>query len=224
MTRKRRYTNIDEVETGKTFADFRRWQNERRANKKDLSITIGHAAHKDIDKLNSNQSVMSITWIGHSTFLVQMNGLNLITDPVWANRMGVGKRLTAPGIELGDLPEIDIVFISHGHYDHLDFPTIKRLKGDPTIYVPVGLGRAFTKRGYKKVIEGAWYDAFEHCNMTFSFVPAQHWTKRTLTDTNTSHWGGWIIENEEHSIYFAGDTANFRASAILKRDLTSILC
>lgn len=210
MTPKHRFTNLDNVETTKTFNDFRRWQKERKVNKKDLSIQIEQAPNKELDKLHSNRTNTSITWIGHSTFLIQMNGLNMITDPVWANRMGFQKRLTAPGIALVDLPEIDVVFISHGHYDHLDFPTIKRLKGNPTYYVPIGLGHAFGKRGYEKVIEGNWYDSFKHADMTFSFVPAQHWTKRTLSDTNTSHWGGWIIESNEHSIYFVGDTGYFR--------------
>jgi L-ascorbate metabolism protein UlaG (beta-lactamase superfamily) len=210
MTRKQRYANLDNVENTKTFDDFRRWQQERKKKKKDLSLQIEQAPFKEIDKLNRNRTNASITWIGHSTFLIQMNGLNIITDPVWANRMGVQKRLTAPGISLTDLPEIDVVFISHGHYDHLDFPTIKKLKGNPTFYVPIGLGHAFKKRGYQKIIESNWYDAFTHDTMTFSFVPAQHWTKRTLTDTNTSHWGGWIIEDRKHSIYFVGDTGYFR--------------
>ncbi|MCG7344882.1 MBL fold metallo-hydrolase [Sporosarcina sp. ACRSL] len=210
MSRKHRFANLDQVETTKTFADFRRWQKEHRQNKKDLSIRIEQAPHKEVEKLKNNRTGISITWIGHSTFLIQMNGLNMLTDPVWANWMGISKRLTAPGIVLTDLPEIDVVFISHGHYDHLDFPTIKRLKGNPTYYVPNGLGHAFKKRGYEKVFEANWYDWFEMADMTFSFVPAQHWVKRTLTDTNTSHWGGWIIENEEHSIYFVGDTGYFR--------------
>ncbi|MBD8069101.1 MBL fold metallo-hydrolase [Bacillus sp. PS06] len=210
MTRKQRYANLDHIDNNKTFKDIRRWQKERKNNKKDLSVQIEQAPHKEISKLTNNCTNGSITWIGHSTFLIQLNGLNMITDPVWANRMGLQKRLTAPGIALADLPEIDVVFISHGHYDHLDFPTIKKLKGNPTFYVPIGLGHAFKKRGYQKVIEGKWYDSFEQNQMTFSFVPAQHWTKRTLTDTNTSHWGGWIIENKEHSIYFVGDTGYFR--------------
>lgn len=209
MARKQRYANLDNVENIKTFSDFRRWQKERRVNKKDLSIQIEQAPNKEIDKLNRNQTDSSITWIGHSTFLIQMDGLNILTDPVWAGRMGFQKRLTAPGIALTDLPVIDVVFISHGHYDHLDFPTIKKLKGNPTFYVPIGLGHAFKKRGYEKVIEANWYDSFKEANMTFSFVPAQHWTKRTLTDTNTSHWGGWVIENKEQSIYFVGDTGYF---------------
>lgn len=209
MARKYRYSNLNDVQSIKSFADLRRWQKERKTKKKDLSIKIEQAPHKEIDKLNNNRTNPSITWIGHSTFLIQMNGLNMITDPVWAKRMGFQKRLTEPGIVLNDLPEIDVVFISHAHYDHLHFPTIKKLKGEPFFYVPIGLGYAFKKRGYEKVIEGKWFESFEHENMTFSFVPAQHWTRRTLTDTNTSHWGGWIIESERHSIYFVGDTGYF---------------
>ena len=205
-----RFANLDNVDTIKSFSDLRRWQKERRQKKKDLSIKIKQAPVKEIDKLKKNQTQASVTWIGHSTFLIQMNGLNMLTDPVWASRMGLGKRLTEPGISLNDLPEIDVVLLSHGHYDHLDFPTIKKLKGNPTYYVPIGLGSAFKKRGYQKVIESNWDDSFEQNGLTFTFVPAQHWTRRTLTDTNTSHWGGWIIENQEHSIYFVGDTGYFR--------------
>ena len=82
MSRKHRYANLDQVETTKTYADFRRWQKQRRAKKKDLSLRIEQAPYKDIEKLNNNRTDMSITWIGHSTFLIQMNGLNMITDPV----------------------------------------------------------------------------------------------------------------------------------------------
>lgn len=210
MTTKQRFANLDNVDTIKSFSDLRRWQKERRQKRKDLSIKIEQAPVKEIDKLKKNKTAASVTWIGHSTFLIQMNGLNMLTDPVWASRMGLGKRLTEPGIALRDLPEIDVVFLSHGHYDHLDFPTIKKLKGDPTYYVPIGLGSAFKRRGYQKVIESNWDDSFEQNGLTFTFVPAQHWTRRTMTDTNTSHWGGWIIENKEQSIYFVGDTGYFR--------------
>ncbi|KMK76800.1 MBL fold metallo-hydrolase [Alkalihalobacillus pseudalcaliphilus] len=210
MTKKQRYANLDQIDNTKSFQDFRRWQKERRSKKKDLSTHIEQSPYKESLRLKENRSAPSITWIGHSTFLIQLNGLNLLTDPVWAHRMGFQKRLTEPGMPLSDLPEIDIVLISHGHYDHLDFPTIKKLKGNPTFYVPIGLGRAFKKRGYQKVIEANWYDSLEQGNLKLSFVPAQHWTKRSLTDTNSSHWGGWMIENKQQSIYFVGDTGYFR--------------
>lgn len=210
MSGKKRFFNLDNIENTKSFNDFRRWQKERRQNKKDLSIQIEQSPTKEIVQLNKNRKDASITWIGHSTFFIQIDGLNIVTDPVWANRMGLGKRLTAPGISITDLPDIDIVLISHGHFDHLDFPSIKKLKGDPTFYVPIGLGKIFNKRGYHNIFEANWYDSFKLNSLSLSFVPAQHWTKRTLTDTNTSHWGGWVIENEPHSIYFVGDTGYFR--------------
>ncbi|ARF18786.1 MBL fold metallo-hydrolase [Sporosarcina ureae] len=207
---RKRYTNLDDVDTHKTLRDMVRWQKERSENKKDLSIVIEQAPSKEIEKLSTNRSGTSITWIGHSTFLIQINGLNILTDPVWAKRMGFQNRLTEPGITLKELPAIDVVLISHGHYDHLDFATIRRLKGNPTYFVPVGLSSKFKIRGYKKAIEAEWFDSFVLEGMTFTFVPAQHWTKRTFTDTNTSHWGGWIIESEHHAIYFVGDTGYFR--------------
>ncbi|HWO74555.1 MAG TPA: MBL fold metallo-hydrolase [Bacillus sp. (in: firmicutes)] len=209
---KKRYQNYDNVTSTKTFSDMLRWQRERRTNKKDLTIQIPQSEKKEILKLQQNRTDRSITWVGHSTFLIQLEGLNILTDPVWANRMGIQKRLTEPGIPIEQLPEIDIVVISHGHYDHLDFGSIKKLKGSPSFYVPIGLKTLFTRRGYSKVVEANWWDSFTYKGLQISFVPAQHWTKRSLTDTNRSHWGGWIFEahNPKQSVYFVGDTGYFR--------------
>lgn len=209
---KKRYENFDKVINTKSFSELMRWQKERKAKQKDLSVQIPHAEQKEIERLRENRGNFSITWIGHSTFLIQLGGLNILTDPVWAKRMGLQKRLTEPGIAIEHLPDIDVVVISHGHYDHLDFASIKRLKGNPTYYVPVGMKSLFTRRGYRKVEEANWWDSFVVEGLKLSFVPAQHWTKRGLTDTNTSHWGGWVIEDseKEKSVYFVGDTGYFR--------------
>jgi L-ascorbate metabolism protein UlaG (beta-lactamase superfamily) len=209
---KKKYENLDAVSNIKSAKDMLRWSKERRSKKKDLSINIPQAAAKQIDAIKENSSKTSITWIGHSSFLIQMNGMNILTDPVWAKWMGTQKRMTAPGLLLEELPEIDIVFISHGHYDHLDFPTIKRITGNPSFYVPEGLGKTFIKKGYQNVIEAKWWDHFNDNGLRITFVPAQHWTRRSLFDTNTSHWGGWVLEDLQNkdSIYFVGDTGYFR--------------
>ncbi|WP_042347436.1 MBL fold metallo-hydrolase [Bacillus massiliigorillae] len=205
-----RYQNYDQVSATSSYSDLKKWRKERSGKKKDLTVQIPHAERKDVEKLQTNRSDFSITWIGHSTFLIQMNGLNILTDPVWAKWMGVQKRLTKPGLSLEELPEIDMVFISHGHYDHLDFGTLKKLRGDITFYVPIGLKGAFHRRGYKKVVEANWWEQFQYEELQITFVPAQHWTRRTLIDTNTSHWGGWVFESNDTTIYFVGDTGYFR--------------
>jgi L-ascorbate metabolism protein UlaG (beta-lactamase superfamily) len=209
---RKRYQNYDQVENKNTFSDMLRWSKERKNKIKDLTTQIPHSESKEIEFLQKNKQDFSITWIGHSTFLIQFEGMNILTDPVWAKRMGIQKRLTEPGLTIEQLPEIDVVLISHGHYDHLDFPTLKKLKGDITFYVPIGLKTLFIKKGYRKVIEANWWEKLLHHNLKLTFVPAQHWTKRTLTDTNSSHWGGWVIESTEnnHNVYFAGDSGYFR--------------
>lgn len=212
MRSKTRYSNYDDVNNLKSISDMLRWSKERRSKKKDLTNQIPQHDIKEVKALKENLQEPTITWIGHSTFLIQMNGKNILTDPVWAQRMGFQKRMTAPGIELHDLPNIDIVLISHGHYDHLDFGTIKKLKGKPRFYVPIGLKSAFSRRGYRNIVEAKWWDYFTYEGLKITFVPAQHWTRRSLFDTNTSHWGGWIIEDSSsnRSIYFVGDTGYFK--------------
>ncbi|OCA87709.1 MBL fold metallo-hydrolase [Bacillus sp. FJAT-27225] len=206
----KRYANLNNVLNNKSFRDMRRWQKERRSKVKDLSVNIEHSPVKMVKELVGNRGRTSYTWIGHSTFLIQMNGLNILTDPVWAKRMGFQKRLTEPGLTLDELPDIDIVVISHAHYDHLDFPTLGKLKGNPQYFVPVGLKALFLKKGFQKVVEMNWWDIEEIGGVRIHFVPAQHWTRRSLNDMNTSHWGGWIFETGQETFYFVGDTGYFR--------------
>jgi L-ascorbate metabolism protein UlaG (beta-lactamase superfamily) len=204
-----RYSNLDNVSNTKSFKDMLKWNKERRSKVKDLSIQIPQSSVKQVEEIRENRTSTSYTWIGHSTFLIQLNGLNILTDPVWAQRMGFQKRLTEPGLALGDLPEINAVVISHGHYDHLDFPTLKKLKGNPQFFVPVGMKSLFVRKGYKKVIDMNWWDQVEYEGILVHFVPAQHWTRRSMTDTNTSHWGGFVFESPDETMYFVGDTGYF---------------
>lgn len=184
---------------------------ERRSKVKDLSLAIEQCPTKKITEIKENRTETSYTWIGHSTFLIQLNGLNILTDPVWATRMGMQRRLTDPGIPLKDLPEIDLVIISHGHYDHLDFPALNKLKGNPHYFVPAGLKSLFKRKGYLEVTEMNWWEHLVYKGIILYFVPAQHWTRRSLADMNTSHWGGWIIQGTDpaETFYFVGDTGYF---------------
>ncbi|WP_432353797.1 MBL fold metallo-hydrolase [Sporosarcina sp. A2] len=213
---KKRYSNLDSNARTATLGELLRWQKERFRKEKDMSYKIGQADHKQSTLLRANKEDFTITWIGHSTFLIQIAGLTIVTDPVWASSMAISGRLEEPGLSIEEIPDIDIVLLSHSHYDHLDVPSLKKLKGTPAILVPEGLGPKVRKlMKENRVYEIPWWGQVRIGSVEFHFVPSQHWTKRTLTDTNTSHWGGWIIQRPiettptSESIYFAGDSGYF---------------
>lgn len=207
-----RYENMDNISTKKPIREFLRWRKERIQKKKDSSFVIEQSPVKQAAFLRTNTHKTTVTWIGHSTFLIQMNGLNILTDPVWSKKIKTVPRLTNPGLTLEELPPIDIVLISHSHYDHLDFPTLRQLKSDVLHLVPSGLQKLFLRKKIFHVEEYNWWEHTVIDNVYFHFVPAQHWTRRSLFDMNSSHWGGWIIENKttEETIYFCGDSGYFR--------------
>lgn len=150
----------------------------------------------------------AVTWVGHATFMLRIAGLTILTDPVWSRKIpGVPARLTPVGLAWDALPPIDAVVISHNHYDHLDAPTIRRLPRHTPILVPANLARWFRRRGFRQVTELDWWQSHQIGPVTFDFVPAHHWSRRTLTDTCRSLWGGWVISAADGPrIYFAGDT------------------
>jgi L-ascorbate metabolism protein UlaG (beta-lactamase superfamily) len=207
---KKRYTNLDSDDRLGTFKDVLKWQRSR--PKKVVDFAVPQHANKEGSFLQTNRTEQTITWIGHSTFFIQKEGLNILTDPVWANRMGFSKRLTAPGLPLEEIPNIDIVLISHGHYDHLHINTLKRIKGKPLFIIPEGLGYLFKRHKLTNYLELAWYEQHTIGELQIHFVPAKHWTRRMLWDTNSSHWGGFVLQtaNDDNSIYFAGDSGYFR--------------
>ncbi|PZE19667.1 MBL fold metallo-hydrolase [Paenibacillus xerothermodurans] len=216
---RKRYRNLDNIKNKKTWLDLAKWTRyrpNRRYKRKEWMLRVPQTHQVEKAFLRSNRNETTISWIGHSTFLVQIGGLNIVTDPVWANLMGFGKRLTPPGIALSDMPPVDIVLISHGHYDHLHFPSLRRLPGNPLFLIPEGLQSLFYKKGLQRVEQCSWWERKKWGDVEFVFVPAQHWSKRTLWDRDTSHWGGWVIRKRSTepggyvTIYFAGDSGYFR--------------
>ncbi|HEY8532361.1 MAG TPA: MBL fold metallo-hydrolase [Micromonospora sp.] len=155
-----------------------------------------------------------VTWVGHATYVLQIGGLTVLTDPVWSHRIpGVRRRITPVGLPWEALPPVDAVVISHNHYDHLDAPTIRRLPRHTPLFVPAKLGDWFRRRGFWDVTELDWWETCEvgtdrpGGGVRLDFVPAHHWSRRTLTDTNRTLWGGWILTADDGTrIYFAGDT------------------
>jgi L-ascorbate metabolism protein UlaG (beta-lactamase superfamily) len=150
----------------------------------------------------------SWTWVGHSTYLVRLGGCAILTDPVWSAKIsGVARRLTPPGLAWNELPKIDVVVISHDHYDHLDAPTIKRLPRSTPILCGASLGGWFRRRGFTEVTELDWWESAEVAGVRFDFVPSHHWSRRGLLDTCATLWGGWVMTAPDGTrTYHAGDS------------------
>ncbi|KUN03616.1 hypothetical protein AQI95_23380 [Streptomyces yokosukanensis] len=151
---------------------------------------------------------LAVTWAGHASWIVRIGGLTVLTDPVWSDRiLGTPARVTPVGVPWAALPPVDAVVISHNHYDHLDAPTLRRLPRDTPVFAPAGLGRWFHRRRFTRVTELDWWEGAELAGVRFDFVPAHHWSKRTLVDTCHSLWGGWVLTDADgQRLYFAGDT------------------
>ena len=179
---------------------------------KDLSSHVMNNAGA-LKLLNSFIDSDSISWIGHSTFLIRLGDVNILTDPVFSRRVSPfsfagPRRKVSLGLEISDLPRIDVVIVSHAHYDHLDTKTLDRLpnKSSITVIVPLGLGKYFTKRNYGKVHEVDWYDNIEVGDLSVTAYPAIHWSNRTPFDVNKSLWMSYGFSLGGVSIFHTGDT------------------
>jgi len=168
-------------------------------------------AHPEL--LKENRTRFSVTWIGHSTLFIQLDGVNILTDPIFSTRCSpfsfIGpKRAVPPGIPLDSLPPIDLVVISHDHYDHLDKATIKRLGNRPLYVVPIAIGTTLRSWGITHFIELDWWGAFKFKGLTIVCTPAQHFSGRTPWGQNRTLWASWLIKGSS-SFYFGGDTGYF---------------
>ena len=159
-------------------------------------------------------SARQAIWVGHSTVLVTIDGINVLTDPVFSDRASPvsfagPKRVVPPAVTIDDLPQIDAVVISHSHYDHLDLPSLTALharQDQVTFLVPLGLKELLQGAGISNVIELDWWEEVMVGEVKFTATPVRHWSSRTPFDRNQTLWSGWMVNFPDYAFYFAGDT------------------
>ncbi len=169
----------------------------------------------------------SLSWIGHSTFLLRLPGLNVLTDPVFSQRCSPvqfagPKRVRAPGIALADLPPIDVILLSHNHYDHMDIDSLRALyRHSPGVRIVTTLGNTayLAKKRLPHVIELDWWQEETVHGATITVTPARHFSSRTLWDRNETLWGGLYLDYRGHKIFFAGDTGYTKYFAEIRHRL-----
>lgn len=167
----------------------------------------------DLAFITGNRSVRTATWIGHSTYLIQFDGLNILTDPHLSPRASPvqwagPERLLPPALSHEQIPPIDVVLISHNHYDHLDAATVQWLAvaHSPVFIAPLGNAPLLRSLGAQRVEELDWWGVHRRGGLTVRLVPAQHFSGRGLGDRNATLWGGFVFEADGAKVFFAGDT------------------
>jgi N-acyl-phosphatidylethanolamine-hydrolysing phospholipase D len=197
---------------------FWKWQRERWANGVPKIPEGGYhfeLLHPDVGWLRDNRTEPTLTWVGHATFLLQLNGLNILTDAHFSERASPvqfagPKRVVPPALRLSELPHIDAVVISHNHYDHLDRASVKRIAAQPGgsahFFVPLGLKAWLAGIGIREATQLDWWEGAEHGGLKFTLTPVQHWSSRTPFDRDKTLWGGWVVEHPQFRFFFAGDT------------------
>lgn len=198
--------------TGNSLGSLLRWQTSRKHRpwpKKVENTAIPRLPDRVAD------GEVHVTLVNHCTFLIQLPGGNLLTDPVWSERVSpVGfagpRRVRRPGIAWEALPRIDAVLVSHSHYDHLDLPTLRELNArfQPRFVTGLGNGLFLRSQGCARCEELDWFQVarLDSLGARITFTPAQHWSARSVVSRNTTLWGGFWIETDHRRIYFAGDS------------------
>jgi L-ascorbate metabolism protein UlaG (beta-lactamase superfamily) len=205
-----KYANLDGTSPDKGLGDMLKWQLLDRVAGRRTRDPGGFVTPR---RSNDGKAVLAghahVTWIGHSSMVFRLGGALIATDPVFAGRMGPRPRLVPPGIDPRDLPPVDVVTVSHSHYDHMDLPSLRALaaRGRPVFVVPTDNAEVLRRAGIDRVVELGWWESKQLGSVRITCVPAQHWSMRVPWDRNTRLWGGFVYEGAEGVAYHAGDTA-----------------
>ncbi|CAM4954865.1 unnamed protein product [Rotaria socialis] len=199
------------------------------SSKQELDRILPIIRYQRPEELYLTTSGLRFIWIGHASCFVQMNNFRFLVDPIFSERCGIAsfigpKRFRPPALTVNDLPhDLDAILISHNHFDHLDYPSVKSLNkryGEQlTWFCGRGTRQWFLDSGIKNVIELDWWEQFQYAkkDVKIAFCPAQHWSRRTAFDTNKSLWGGYAVWDSTHRFYFAGDTGYTHDIPIFKQ-------
>ena len=168
-----------------------------------------------------------MTFIGHASFFVQIGGRSVVIDPNFARWLFVLKRLRRPGLRVRDLPPIDMVLVTHAHFDHLHRPSLRAIVQNnlqtrgtaPAIIVPSHVADLVSDLGFSEIIELDWWNSSRHGNVAVTHVPSRHWGARILKDSHRGY-GGFVLQAGKHSVYHAGDTAYFSGFREIGRRLS----
>jgi L-ascorbate metabolism protein UlaG (beta-lactamase superfamily) len=171
-----------------------------------LTPRRGEHVRPKFPKLTPGQ--IALRWIGHSSFLAQFTDLNLLIDPNFANWLFLIKRIRRAGLKIKDLPPIDVILLTHAHFDHFHRPTLRRLHSPKIGIMPWGMGDLAANLGFERIIELQWWESFSHGDWKVTLTPSQHWGARVLRDSHRGY-GGFLIEHQGRRLYHAGDSAYF---------------
>jgi len=203
------YTNLDGTVPDQGIGALFKWQvADRLAGRRRRSEQVPFVtAHRDNDGTALLATSPHLTWIGHATFVQRLGGQLLATDPIWSTRIHTIPRRSPPGVAFEAVPKLDVVTVSHAHYDHLDLPTLERIGKDALYIVPRDNADVLTSVGLRNVVELGWWESHQVGELKITLVPAQHWSMRAPWDKNKRLWGGFVYESPEGTSYHAGDTA-----------------
>ena len=171
-----------------------------------ITRRVGRQTPPQFPELQQGQ--LALTWIGHASFLAQFTDLNVLIDPNFANWLFLIKRLKLAGIKPEDLPPVDLLLLTHAHFDHFHKPSLRRIPSPKVAVMPWGLGDLAAGMGFERIIELKWWEEFSHGDWKVTLTPAKHWGARMIRDEHRGY-GGFVLEHQGRRVYHAGDSAYF---------------